>query len=80
MQYFSELFWTGVIVSIVTCILKAIKLCIYNLRQVECFGIKIYDSELLPNRIQSDSNASSNNSSYSINGINPMRIHRPTTI
>ena len=65
----SELFVAGAIVTGVGCFIKFCKLCIYNVRQIEIFGIVIYNSQLLENRIQSISNASSN----TLMGVNPMR-------
>ena len=72
MQQFSELFWTGIVVGVIGCVLKCFRLCIYNVRKMQIFGITFYDSELLPTRRNTDEN--SNQSSYSINGINPMRV------
>jgi hypothetical protein len=68
---FSELFFAGMIVSVIGCIIKVFKLCILNCRQVEIFGTTIYNSTLYESFVnrqqQSNSNASSSNT------LNPMR-------
>ena len=66
----SELFFAGMIVSIIGCVIKVFKLCVFNVRQVECFGITCYSSTLFDRLIGERSN--SNASTYSLRGNNPM--------
>ena len=68
----SELFFAGMIVSVIGCVVKVLKLCVFNCRTVEIMGITIYNSTLYERLIEqqrSNSNASNN----TLTGINPMR-------
>ena len=70
---FSELFFAGMIVSVIGCCLKLTKMCLYNVRTVDCFGLTVYNSTLFERLVGERTNSNASNNSV---GFNPM-LPRP---
>ena len=65
----SELFLAGALVSAIGCVIKVFKLCVFNVREVNCLGFSIYHSALFDRLVGEQSRANSN---ASMRGVNPM--------
>ena len=65
----SELFLAGALVSAIGCVLKLAKMCLFNVREVNCFGFSIYHSALFERLVGEQSRTNSN---ASMRGVNPM--------